>query len=205
MTVQAPVQVITKKVVAGNNALQIDYPVIIGMTNSIIQHKINNRILALVNSLVKDSGYYSQANTTVQVWYELKTNERGILSLSIIMYYYAYQAAHGMTIVKSLTFDIKTGRTYKLSSLFKPDSNYVKVLSDIISLQIKVREIPLLDDFKGIDPEQDYYIADKSLVVYFQLYEITPYVYGLPYFPISVYELQDIIRDEGALGRMANS
>ena len=121
------------------------------------------------------------------------------------MYYYAYQAAHGMTIVKSLTFDIKTGRTYKLSSLFKPDSNYVKVLSDIISLQIKVREIPLLDDFKGIDPEQDYYIADKSLVVYFQLYEITPYVYGLPYFPISVYELQDIIRDEGALGRMANS
>lgn len=199
---QAPVQVITRRVVSGNQALQIDYPVIIGMGNAITQHKINSRILALVNSLVKDSGYYSQPNMTVQVWYELKTNERGILSLSIILYYYAYQAAHGMTIIKSLTFDIKTGKTYKLASLFKPGSDYIEVLSDIIRLQIKERDIYLLDEFKGIAPDQDFYIADKSLVVYFQLYELTAYAYGFPFFPISLYELQDIIREAGPLGRM---
>jgi hypothetical protein len=110
-----------------------------------------------------------------------------------------------MTVIKSLTFDTTTGKTYKLAELFKPGSDYIEVLSDIIRLQIKERDIVLLEDFKGIAPDQDYYIADKSLVVYFQLYELTAYAYGIPFFPISVYELQDIIREDGPLGRMIGS
>ena len=46
-------------------------------------------------------------------------------------------------------------------------------------------------------------MADKALVIYFQLYDITPYVFGFPMFPISVYEIQDIIDENGPLGRMA--
>ncbi|HNU79629.1 MAG TPA: RsiV family protein, partial [Bacillota bacterium] len=69
--------------------------------------------------------------------------------------------------------------------------------------QITDRNIDLLDEFKGIRPDQDFYIADKSLVLFFQLYEITPYYMGLQYFPISVYQIQDIIAEEGALGIMA--
>ena len=41
------------------------------------------------------------------------------------------------------------------------------------------------------------------LVIYFQLYEITPYVEGLPMFPISVFELADIIRENSPLSRLA--
>jgi hypothetical protein len=58
-----------------------------------------------------------------------------------------HMAAPGLTIIKSLTFDIKTGRNY-------------------------------------------------------QLYELTPYVFGFPQFPISVYEIQDIIREDAPLGVM---
>ena len=60
----------------------------------------------------------------------------------------------------------------------------------------------MINEFTTIRPEQDYYIADKALVIYFQLYELTPYAYGFPYFPISVYEIQDIIDENGPLGRM---
>ena len=201
--IQNPVQIITQSVTTANESLKIDYPVVTGMANTMVQHTINCRILALVNKLVKESGYYSTPKTTVQVWYEIKSNERGILSLSIGMYYYAYQAAHGMTIIKSLTFNIHDGRVYKLADLFKPGCDYIKVLSDIICLQIKERDIQLLDEFKGIDPNQDFYIADKCLVVYFQIYDITAYVYGLPFFPISVYQLQGIIREDGPLDKMA--
>jgi hypothetical protein len=56
--------------------------------------------------------------------------------------------------------------------------------------------------FKGISPEQDYYIADKALVLFFQLYELTAYAYGFPYFPISIYDLQTIIDEQGPLGKM---
>jgi hypothetical protein len=34
------------------------------------------------------------------------------------------------------------------------------------------------------------------------LYEIAAYVYGILYFPISVYEIQDIITEDGPLGKM---
>lgn len=69
---------------------------------------------------------------------------------------------------------------------------------------MKNRNIQLLEDIKGIRDNQDFYIADKSIIVYFQLYEITPYVFGFPMFPISVYELVDIIDENGILGRLAS-
>ncbi|WP_368073024.1 RsiV family protein [Virgibacillus salinus] len=56
-----------------------------------------------------------------------------------------------------------------------------------------------------MQPDQDFYIADKALVIYFQLYEITPYVFGFPMFPISVYAIKDIINEDGPLGRMAEN
>lgn len=201
--IQNPVQIVTKRIIFPVNNT-IDYPMVIGMQNTIVQQSINRAILSLVYKLVSDQGYYQEpTTTTINGWYEIKTNERGILSLSIGNYTYHYHAAHSMTIIKSLTFDIQTGKSYDLADLFKPDSNYVKVLSDIIGLQIKTRKIDLLGEFKGIAPNQDYYIADKALVVYFQLYEITPYVYGFPFFPISVYEIQNIIKENGPLDLMS--
>lgn len=181
--------------------LDVVYPVVSGLGNYWVQEKINGDILRLVYALLDKQGYYENPMTTVTGTYELKNNQRGILSLSIINYAFS-GGAHGMTYIKSLNLDIGTGRNYRLSSLFKPGSDYIGRLSEIIKRQIEEREIPVINEFTTIRPEQDYYIADKALVIYFQLYELTPYAYGFPYFPISVYEIQDIIDENGPLGRM---
>lgn len=201
--IQNPVQIITQKVGKPGQDVVIKYPIVIAMSNPVVEQRINNRILSLVNKLVAEQGPYDNSKTIINGWYEIKSNERGILSLTVGNYTFHYHAAHGMTIIKSLTFNIKDGRAYELSDLFKSESNYVKVLSNLIEKQIQQRNIQLLGDFKGISPNQDYYIADKCLVIYFQLYEITPYVFGFPFFPISVYEIQDIIKEDGPLGKMA--
>jgi len=207
--IQNPVYIVTQRMVSPGGEMVIDYPVIVSMPNQAIQYKMNRAILDLVNKLQNEQvrklieqGYKDVSKLTVQGWYETKTNQRGILSLSIGNYTMAYPAAHGLTIIKSLTFDIHTGKIYDLKDLFKPDSNYVKKLSAIVDKQIKQRNVPLLNPFKGISPNQDYYIADKALVLYFQLYEITPYAYGFPQFPISVYDIEDIIAEDGPLGKM---
>jgi len=62
---------------------------------------------------------------TVQGWYEIKTNEKGVLSLSIGNYTIAYPAAHGLTIIKSLTFDISTAK----STGWKSSSNREAIMS----------------------------------------------------------------------------
>lgn len=200
--IKKPVTIKTMKIYKPN--IDMFYPVVEGLKDVGVQKSINQTIMNLVNELIKESGYYDNpAYTSITGGYEIKTNEKGILSLSIIIYWYAYHAAHGMTVIKSLTFDIDTGKSYSLNELFKPGADYVKVLSAIVDVQIKERNIDLLDPpFKGIRPDQDYYIADLSLVLYFQLYEITPYAAGFQYFPISVYQIQDIIDEKGPLGRM---
>lgn len=181
--------------------LEVYYPSIGGLENPLVQNNINNAILNLVYQLINEQGYYQNPMTEITGNFEIKTNERGVLSLSLIHYSFS-GGAHGMTIMKSLTFDVETGKSYSLNELFKPGSDYVKMLSDIIKVQIKARDIQLLEEFDSIKPDQDYYIADKALVIYFQLYEIAAYVYGILQFPISVYEIQDIIRENSPLDRM---
>ena len=187
--------------------MTIYYPQVIGLQNMNVQQKINQRIFQLVQSLMHQQ-YKQQGVDSFEEMiglYEIKTNERNILSLTLSNYAYAFQHANGLTLMKSLTFDVQTGENYQLKDLFKPGSDYVKVLSDIVQKQIKARDIPILNGFPGISPNQDFYIADKALVLYFQAIEITPHYIGLPMFPISVFELQDIIDENGPLGRMATN
>ena len=180
-----------------NINLDIDYPQVTRLMNLNVQKIINRTIINTVYMLIQEQGFYEEMDGT----YELKNNDKGVLSIVLINYSFA-GGAHGNTIAKALNFDIETGHVYTLPELFKPNSNYVKKISDIIKVQIKARNIPTLGDFTEINPNQDFYIADRSLVIFFQLYEITPYYAGIPYFPISIYELEDIINENGPLQRM---
>lgn len=201
--IQEPVRTSTRRIATTDNMITVDYPVARDMESPIAQHRINMAITDQVDSMMRAYGDYEKQKMEMLGWYELKNNQRGILSLTIGNYTYVYPSAHGMTVIKGMTFDTARGNSYELKDLFKPGADYVKVLSDIVARQIKERQIELLGEFNGIKPDQDFYIADKSLVLFFQLYEITPYYMGLQYFPISVYQLQDIIKEDGPLGTMA--
>ena len=108
-----------------------------------------------------------------------------------------------MTYVGALNFDVTTGENKSLQSQFKPDSDYVKRLSDLVAAQIKEREIPLLDEFTGISPDQNFYVVDNVLILYFDLYDIAPYAAGFPYFPIPLYQIQEIIAEDSLLDRVS--
>lgn len=181
--------------------VRVYYPVIYGLSNSRVEQKINRSIMSTLNRLLRDQGLFMKELQEMVGYFEVKTNERNILSLALNVYSYT-GGAHGTTVLRSLTFDITTGKRYLLKDLFKSNTNYEARISKLIQDQIRERNIPVLEPFKSIKPDQDYYIADKSLVIYFQLYELVPYVYGFPYFPISIYDIQDMIDEEGPLGKM---
>lgn len=203
MPVTFPVHIQTMKVSGGPNQT-VYYPQVIGMPNQAIESSMNHLIVQQAEQLIQQQVAEMPTPIVEMIGsYEIKNNQRHVLSLSQSNYTYHHHAAHGMTYMKSLTFDTQTGKMYQLKDLFKPGSDYIKRLSTIIRSQIKQREIPLLGEFTSIQPNQDFYIADKALVIYFQLYEITPYYVGFPMFPISVFQLQDMIDENGPLGWMA--
>lgn len=205
MPISLPLSIRTEKI-SGGKKKNIYYPQVFKMKNVKLEQDINQNIVHQTQQLVNELVGGDPASVVEIIGsYEIKNNQREVLSLTLSNYTYHYHAAHGMTIIKSLTFDLKKEKLITLKDLFKPGSNYEKRLTDMIKKQINQRDIELLNPLPEIKPNQDFYIADKTLVIYYQLYEITPYVFGFPMFPISVYDLQDIIDENGPLGRMAEN
>ncbi|MGJ9384212.1 DUF3298 domain-containing protein [Salipaludibacillus sp. CF4.18] len=205
MSTELPVCIEPVKISYGPNKTVL-FPKVIGMHDYQFERYINQTVINQTQQLINEQ-IDNMPTTVVEMIgsYEIKNNQRQVLSLSISNYTYHHQAAHGMTYIKSLTFDLQNRTRVELKDLFRTESDYINRISTLIRAQIQQRDIQLLDTFTSIEPNQDFYIADKTLVIYFQLYEITPYVFGFPMFPISVYELQDIIDEDGPLGRMAVS
>ena len=194
-----PVLIQTKTISSPN--LSIYFPQLI-LANKNIQQKINHAIYQKVYalfSLVNEQGYYQPGITEMLGDYEIKNNQRGIVSLTLSNFANMPTLAHPVTYMDSLTTDVRTGNIYQLKDLFKPNSDYIERINKLIEAQIKEREIPLLEPFKGIQPNQKYYIADKTLVIYFDRYDITPGYVGFPMFPIPSYQLQDLFDDNSPL------
>ncbi|MFS0861150.1 DUF3298 domain-containing protein [Fredinandcohnia sp. 179-A 10B2 NHS] len=206
MAISFPVNIRTAVIQTGPKRM-VFYPQVFGMQDERLQRYMNRWIVHETQKLI-DKQVGDSPSTVVEMLgsYEIKNNQRNVVSLSLSNYTYHDRAAHGMTYIRSQTFDLQEQKRSILSDLFKPGSNYIQRISALIRTQIEQREIPIINGFTEIKPNQDFYVADRTLVIYFQLYDLTPYVYGFPFFPISVYDLQDIIREDGPLGRLsANS
>jgi|SRR5699024_7841200 len=179
-------------------------PQIIHFKNPLIMKKVNRKIEITIRYLMQrqyEEQGFSSFDQMIGM-YEIKTNERNVLSISFTNYAIANHAAHGLTLMKSLTFDLETGESKRLQRLFDSKSNYVDRISSIVKDQISERDIPVFEPFTSISPYQEFYVADKALIIYFAIYEITPYYVGFPMFPISIYSLEDIIKEGSILERL---
>lgn len=130
--------------------------------------------------------------------YRLKYNQNGLLSVIFLNYQYT-GGAHGFTVQSSHTFDLKTGKEYKLKDLMKSDAEYVPLISGIVKSQIEERakegllpEHPITP-FEAIRDEQDFYLSNNAAVVYFQLYEYFPYAAGIQEFAVGFSQLKDML------------
>lgn len=90
-----------------------------------------------------------------------------------------------MSVKKGYTLDKKLGKVLKLNDLFAENYDYKTVINDFIYKEIETKKALFFDeDFKGINPDTEFYIEDNCIVIYFQLYEIAPYSTGFPTFKI---------------------
>jgi hypothetical protein len=127
-------------------------------------------------------------------------NHKNLVVIEITGYNYPFGAAHGMPVQKYAHINLQTGENYHLKDLFKKNSPYIKVISEIIADQIKSNDkysYVFPDSYKGIKSDQPFYINEDGLNIYFEPYEIAPYAAGFPTFTIPFEEVTELINQNG--------
>lgn len=175
-----------------------------------INSTISNTVTTAKDKIEKDSEEYkksyeadSNKDNTIKYQYEaiynykIAYNKNNILSIPLTMYEFT-GGAHGLTNIKSFNYDLVKEKELKLEDLFKANSNYKEVINNHIKEEISKQPENYFqgqDGFSSIKDNQDFYISDEGIVIYFSLYDIAPYSSGIPMFTITWDEIIDYLEN----------
>ncbi|KPI57040.1 hypothetical protein IM33_02245 [Clostridioides difficile] len=201
----------SKTIVKNDEYLEstINMPVITN-SNKIVERstndKIKNDIFEFYNKSYKEAKQYLKDNPdeenkfVANVDFELKKNTDSALSIKVRYYTYS-GGAHGFYQDIAYNVDMRTGKFLELMDLFKDNTKYKEVIDEEIKRQIaelekKDEENVGIYNFKGIKENQNFYLQDENLVIYFDLYDITPYAAGIPEFSIDKKLISSMLKPE---------
>jgi hypothetical protein len=179
---------------SSDKSLAIHYPQLSGLVSKEAEKKINETLKsdAELNAEVArgsleqalgDGDFKPTMPVSFEGTYTITYNEQGKLSLYVDYYIYT-GGAHGSTARVPYTFDLSSGKIVTLKEAALGKENYVAIINARIQSQIKARGIQMLNPFKTIEPDRDYFLKHNGVVVYFGQYEYTPYAEGMPEFEI---------------------
>jgi len=130
--------------------------------------------------------------------YNISYNKNGLFSLTETIYTYT-GGAHGITTKKTYNVDINSGKPISLQSMFKDGVDYKDLINQEISKQIAENPDKYFTGdmgFKTIADDQNFYIQEGEIVIYFSQYEIAPYASGIPEFEIRLNQFGDSLKTE---------
>jgi hypothetical protein len=184
-----------------HEALKVDmvFPLVKGIKDKQIEEKINQTIrkdvLNFKEMLQTESEKYLQGakeegweirKYEAFAYYIVHYQKDDLLSLSV--FYYSYTlGAHGHTLQRAYNFNLLSGEEILLNDILKEKKEYVDIINQEIRRQIELNPQEYFSEwsvFQSISEEQTFYLIEDGIVVYFGLYEIAPYAFGIRYFKI---------------------
>lgn len=150
----------------------------------------------------------------LHVNYSMRLATDELLSVEFTTSYFEQGMAHPAYTLRSVNYDLKSGRQLQLADLFKPGSNYLQAISSaaVARLQKMNKEDggmylgdPEWD--KGAAPELKNYqvwtLTARGLAVTFEPYQVGPFAAGAPSVLIPYAELKEVIRPGGPLAPLS--
>lgn len=161
--------------------------------NDYIESNIMKNVTEVENSL---KNQFSDIKERPIFPYEIKSfytvMEENDSIISLYNDYYEYLGgAHGSTTRTGYTIDRNSEKIISLKDLFSEGFNYKDIINKDIREEIRKESDKYFyspESFKGIADNQGFYISSNNLIIFFNQYEIAPYVAGIPEFKIPVKE-----------------
>ena len=183
------------------------------MGNKSIENNLNKKfetdIMSFYNNSYKEAQSFfddfpeAENKFIVSSDYEVKKSNDKIFSI-LIKYYKYSGGAHGIYEYIPYNIDLASGNVFVLKDIFDENSNYQQVINSEIKNQIKQlnKEQNLPEDstqiyaFNKIKDNQKFYIKDDSIIIFFDLYDIAPYVAGIPEFTIKREIIENLLNSK---------
>ncbi|MFC0523587.1 WG repeat-containing protein [Pontibacillus salicampi] len=175
------------------------YPVVRGMEDTKAQQRVNETLREI--SQVKPIPPEEQLDYSFYGDFEIEFFQQEILVLQLNGSKYYFGAAHPMPTRTYTNIHLTDGTFFELKDLFKENSDYVKVLSELVGKDIQHDEqydYIFPGSYKGVAPNQPFYVNERELFLYYPPYDIAPYAAGFVTFSIPFTEINDIINHQGA-------
>ncbi len=183
--------------------------------NPLFIQKINNDISTYVTAFEEDiekqskeyEQYYKENKDKEQIKYQYEAyskygiayNKNNYLSIPLLTYQFT-GGAHGISYLKSFNYDLYNQKELTLKDCFKEDVDYKKIVNTFIKSEIEKQPELYFDGsggiagFTSISDNQDFYVSEDGIVVYFQLYDISPYYVGIPQFTMTYDEFRNVLK-----------
>lgn len=205
---EVSVKKIAQKNLAQHYSIDVEYPVLSGMSDLKIQKIINLDIFDAVskiqNGFIQDAAQTNSYNiddeNTLLVRYETFALSRRVASFEIDVSEYTVGAAHPGDFIETLNYDLSNGHLLALGDIFHPQSSYLSRISEIsvanLSQQLGQQG---LSDWRqeGARPVaenyQNFVLTDNALVIIFNPYQVAPSAAGILQVIIPYAQLKNII------------
>lgn len=176
-------------------SIKVEYPQVSGLRSKEAERKINAELQSRAEAFVKKSLKEAQnalpspsgAPYEFLGNYTVTFNRDGLLS--ILEQTYAYTGgAHGISFREGLTFRLSDGKLLTLDEVLRANPDFRSIVDPSIAKQLQQTE-GYFGGFKTIGNNPDFYLKNDGVVIFFQLYDYLPYVFGFPEFYFSFSEL----------------
>lgn len=193
-------------------SFDLKYPLIYNVQNGYFQ--VDNTILSNLNNTISSSVYdfkdgiyeeekqindinpdgsKTKINYKVFSNYDITFNKNQVVSIVLSLMALDDNSTQYSDLY-SYNMDLLTGNQLSLKDIFKPNTDYLKLVSDFINLKISQQPSFYYPNTSvNIPDDQSFYLTDKGIVIYFGLDEISPAANGVPKFLMPFEDFQSYI------------
>ena len=160
----------------------ISYPQFSGITSKEVQEKINREMIEFASKFAVEQNTPDMQAAVMR--YKVRYVSDTLLSLTVETYFFA-GGAHGLTFLEGFTYDLQTGQRYNFADLYPFGESARESINQQIREQIAQKDIPTFGPFAGVSDKPQFFINKHGQpIIFFQQYEIGPYVIGIQKFAV---------------------
>lgn len=178
-----------------NDVQDCVWPSVQGLENKQLEASINQQISDAAMILLNEFASEAAPERAPHYAVTHQTSRHGpLLSVRLDEFFMSRMLAHPADKIVTLTIDLESGKTLKLSDLFLAGRPWKERLNGLIREKIGglgPMSQRLLGEYRGVEEEQPFYLTDKALVIYYQTYVYTTRPEGPLEFHIPFSRLRD--------------